>query len=396
MTGPAERKTFLGVSVAWGYGLGFILVAFILLILMPEAEGPSPWDPIAFRKGILELFANFRILDELADLGIVRVADIGEGFLNVDLDLLAVSNRKFGAAPFLIALGLASLSLLLRAFRQRLLAGHFGLPPGARGQMASWFYGRGMNLFFPFGPGDLAIARTLDRGAQIGDAALSVVFYNRVFELLAILGVLLVGLVLLGWGGAVTTVLWTVVLVAAGVSLTRPLGWAGPEGTEPRWNVFRHIWTAFNGPALVRAVRYLTAHPGFLVGVLCLSLAALLLEITGYWAVKQAFSSPMDDYVLMKSLPFLNFTVVIAGASITRIIPYTFASFGIYEIASVAMFWVQGEGFLSGTTVTLLDSLLINGLTLFFFLGAARLARYPSMLETWRLFFRESALRAPG
>jgi len=397
MSAPTRpRRTYLGISVAWGYALGFLLMAVVLLLLMPEPQGPSPWDPVAFRKGLLELFANFRILDELADLGVVRVADIGEGFLNVDLDLIAVSNRKFGVAPFYLALILVSLSLLLRAFRQRLLAGHFGLPAGARGQMGSWFYGRGMNLFFPFGPVDLAIARTLDRGTRTGDAAAAVVFYNRVFELLAILGGLLVGLVLLGWGGAVTAVLWTVILVAAGVSLTRPLGWAGPGGQEPRWNVFRHVWASFEGPSLLGAVRYLVTRPGMFGGVLMLSGTALLLEITGYWAIKQAFSSPMDDYVLMKSLPFLNFAVVVLGASITRIIPYTFASFGIYEITSVIMFWVQGEGFLSATTVTLLDSTLMNGLTLVFFLAASRLTRYPSMLETWRSFFRESSLRVPG
>ncbi len=395
---PTEKKSAtkgpLGLSVAWGYVFGFLLMLFVFLILLPDADGPSPWDPVAFRKGILELFANFRILDELADMGIVRVADVGSGFLNVDLDLIAVSNRKFGWAPFYLALAFVSLSLLLRGIRQRLLASHFGFPHSVKGQIGSYFFGRGMNLFFPFGPGDLGVARALDGGDGTSAAAAAVVFHNRVFELLGILVVLLVGLIYLGWGGAVTTVLWTVFLMAAVVSLTQPLGWSGHAAA--RWNVFANIWAAFNGRALVQALGRLLSNPGFLLGVLLLSVGTLLMEIAGYWWIKQAFSSPMDDYVLMKDLPFVPFAVVAAGAGITRIIPYTFASFGIYETVSVIMYRVYGEGFLAGTTTTLLESMLMNALTFLFFVIALRVSPCPSILETWRMFFRRSALRPPA
>lgn len=391
---PTEHKQAtngpLGASVAWGYVFGFVLMLFVFLILVPDADGPSPWDPVAFRKGILEMFANFRILDELADMGIVRVADVGSGILDVDLDLIGVSNRQFGSAPFYLALAFVSLSLLLRGIRQRLLASHFGFPHSRNGQIASYFFGRGMNLFFPFGPGDLAIARALDGAEGTSEAAAAVVFHNRLFELLAILVVLLVGLIYLGWGGAVTALFWTVFLVAAAVSLTRPLGWLRQE--TPRLNIFAHIWAAFNGRALVQALGRLLLNPGFLLGVLLLSAVTLLMEIVGYWSIKQAFSSPMDDYVLMKDLPFLHFTIVIAVAGITRIIPYTFASFGIYETVSVVMFWVFREGFLSGTTITLLDSMVINTLTLIFFVVSMRASACPSILETWRIFYRRSAL----
>ena len=395
MTTPEQTHTGngrLGVSVAWGYVFGFVLMLFVLLILLPEPEGPSPWDPIAFRKGILELFANFRILDELADMGIVRVADVGGGILNVDLDLLGVSHRSFGWAPFYVAVAFVSLSLFLRGIRQRLLASHFGFGHSVKGQIASHFFGRGMNLFFPFGPGDLAIARALDGGDGTSEKAAAVVFHNRVFEVLAILLVLVAGLIYLGWGGAVTTVLWTVFLVAAGVSLTRPLGRASRSAAKS--GIAAGIWEAFNGRALLEALGRLQSNPGLLLGLLLLSVVTLTLEIVGYWEIKQAFSSPLDDYVLMNNMAFLPFAVVVAGNAITRIIPYTPASFGVYETGSVIMFWVYGEGFLSGTTVTLLESLLINGVTLIFFIVATRVSACPSILETWRMFFRQSALRS--
>ena len=102
----------------------------------------------------------------------------------------------------------------------------------------------------------------------------------------------------------------------------------------------------------------------------------------------------MDDYVLMKDITLVHFAIVIAVANIGRIIPYTFASFGIYEIVSVFMFRVFGEGYLSATTVTLLDSLLINSLTLVLFLLSLMLTRFPSILDTWSNFFDQSAARS--
>ena len=102
---------------------------FIFLILVPDADGPSPWDGEAFRTGILEMFANFRILDELADMGIVRVADVGDGFLNADLDLVGVSNRKFGWAPFYLAMTFVAMALLLG----RTVTAEPLLNPGATG-----------------------------------------------------------------------------------------------------------------------------------------------------------------------------------------------------------------------------------------------------------------------
>ena len=382
-------KERLGVSVVWSYVFAVLLMLFIFLILVPDADGPSPWDGEAFRSGTLELFANFRILDDLADLGIVKVADIGDGWLDVKLDLIVISDRRFGWAPFYLAVLLVSVSLLLRGIRQRVLASQLGVAPSVRGQMSSYFFGRGLNLFFPFGPGDLGTAQSLVDGGAPADAAGRVVFHNRLFEVLAILAVLFSGLVYLGWEGAVVPVVWALLLVVVVVSLTRPLGRASP--VRGRFNLLAQLWSAFNGRALARAARQLLKKPGFMLAVLLLSIVALGVEILGYWCVKQAFSSPMDDYVLMKDLAFIPFAIVIAVANMARVLPYTFASFGVYEIVSVAMFRVFDEGYLAGATASLLDALLINGLTLVGFVMVLWLGKCPSAFETWRAFFAQSA-----
>jgi len=386
-----SKPALLGVSVAWGYGFAVLLIAFILTILVPDADGPSPWDATAFRKGMIEMIANFRILDELADLSIVKVADVGAGLLTVDLEQIAVSNRKFGSAPFYIALLSAALCLFLRAVRLRLLARHFGIPSSVKGQLSALFFGRGLNLFFPFGPGELGTIQTLtEHGAPVKQAA-TAVFYNRVFEILAISAFLVWGFIYLGWGGAVEPFVWTVVLIAGVVSLTRPLGRGNV--VQGRFNFIRNIWTAFRGDTLKQATLALLQTPNFFLGVLLLSLVTFGLEVFAFWSIKQAFSSPMDDYILMKDLTSIPFMVVVSVAALARVIPYTFAGFGVVELVMVVMFRAFGQGYLGGTTVAFLCALLLNGMTLAFFLMAVWMSRCPSVLETWHAFFDQSAAR---
>ncbi len=134
--GPASGHERLGVSVAWSYAFAVLLMLFIFLIVVPDPDGPSPWDTDEFQARMLDLFANFRILDELADLGIVKVADVGEGLLDVKLDLMVVSGRHFGWAPLYLAVVFVSVALLLRGIRQRFLASHLGVLPSVRGQVS--------------------------------------------------------------------------------------------------------------------------------------------------------------------------------------------------------------------------------------------------------------------
>jgi uncharacterized membrane protein YbhN (UPF0104 family) len=388
----ARRSPLLGLSVMWGYVFGLLLFAFVMTMLMPEAEGPSPWDPTAFAQGLVGLIANLKILDEMAALGLVKVADVGGGWLIVDLEAIAVSNRAFGWAPLFVSVASAVLCLLLRGIRLRLLARHVGVPSSTTGQLSAYFFGHGLNLFFPFGPGESGTVRMLtDHGAP-APAAAAAVFYGRIFEILAIAAFLVGGFIYLGWGGAVEAFIWTLVLITGVVSLTRPLGRA--PGGRSGFGPLRQVWRAFRGDALVAEMRVLLRSPGLFVGVFLLSLTAFGLEVLAFWNIKQAFSAPLDDYVLMKDFAAVPFTVVIAVAALARVIPYTFAGFGVVELVMVVMFRVFGEGYLGGTTVAILCALLLNTVTLVLFLMATWLNRCPSILDTWQAFFDQSAARA--
>ena len=381
------------LSVIWGYAAALFLLLFIFLILVPDADGPSPWDGEAFRKAVLEMLANFRILDDLADLNVVKIADVGDGFLVADLDLLHVSNRKFGWTPFNIAVGSILCALLVRSLRFRLLARHFGIPSDASGQVSGFFYGRGVHLLFPYGAGELGSVRALLAGGASEGAAQGTVFHNRLFEILAINTFLLIAFVYLGWEGGLAPLLWSLVILAAVVSFTRPLGSIGDE--RGRRGVIGRIWTVLYGRYVLNTIADLLRTPRSTVGIWLLSCLAVALEIAGLWCIKQAFSSPLDDYVLMKNLPLLHFAIVACVAGLAKIVPYTFASLGVYELVTVLMFRVFGEGYLGGTTVALLESMLLNGMTLVLFLLTMLLTRCPSVVETWTQFFQLSAEAVP-
>ena len=338
--------------MAWGYGFALLLIVFILTMLVPDVDGPSPWDPVAFRKSMIEMIANFRILDELADLGIVKVADVGEGLLIGDLDQIGRVQPQVRLCAVLRGSRLCRFVSVSRALRLRLLTRHFGIPSSVKGQLSASFFGRGMNLFFPFGPGELGTVQMLEEHGAPPDAAAAAVFYNRVLEILSISVFLVYGFIYLGWGGSVEPFFWTIVLIAGVVSLTRPLGRVGEVGG--RFNYLRNIWTAYGGRTLTAGNRQLLQTPGFFVGILLLSLVTFGLEVFACWSIKQAFSSPMDDYILMKDLTFIPFMIAISVAALARVIPYTFAGFGIVEFVLVVMFRAFDQGFLGGATVALL------------------------------------------
>ena len=62
----------------------------------------------------------------------------------------------------------------------------------------------------------------------------------------------------------------------------------------------------------------------------------------------------------------------------------------------VVMFRVFDQGFLGGTTVALLCALLMNGMTLLFFLIAIWMTTCPSILETWHTVLRSISRQKPG
>ena len=364
-----------GVSVAWGYALG------VLLIIVPVFFVVE--DPMS-------VLANLRIVDELADIGIVRDMDVGYGFIDGVPEVIAHSQRPLVWNLLILSILSILAAYVLRGIRQHLIASYVGVPARTPNQFTSYFYGRGLNLLFPFGPGELGMVQGLVEGGVDEVAATTTIFYNRVFEIVGTVVFLLVGLVLSGWSGGLLPFLISIVVVVGLTWISRPMGDAAGNR-----NLGISLWRALNGPQIIAALGSAASRLPVLTGLTALAVLALLLEVAGLYLLKQAFST--REFHLLADLPLSAFVMAIAVANFARIIPFTPGGAGFYELAMVAVFLAYGGDSHAGTTVAILDGVVTNLVMLALFLVTLvwRQGR-PAILETWRSFAALSRARHRG
>jgi uncharacterized membrane protein YbhN (UPF0104 family) len=364
-----------GISVAWGYALGALLIIVPVFFVV---ENP------------MSVLANLRIVDELADIGIVRDVDVGYGFIDGVPEVIAHSQRPLVWNLLILSFLSILAAYVLRAVRQQLTASYVGVPARVANQFTSFFYGRGLNLLFPFGPGELGMAQRLVAGGADEAAATTTIFYSRVFEIFGTVVFLLVGLVLSGWSGGLLPFLISIGVVVGLTLITRPMG--GDVGGR---KLGTSLWLSLNGPPIIAALRSVSSRLSVLAGLTALALLALVLEVAGLYLLKQAFST--REFHLLADLPLSAFVMAIAVANFARIIPITPGGAGFYELSMVAVFLAYGGDSHAGTTVAILDGVATNlvMLALFLMTLAWRQGR-PAILDTWRSFAELSRARHSG
>lgn len=372
--GPEAREP-LGLSVVWGYLVGICLVAIPVLVVVE--------DPIA-------VLANLRIVDELADVGIVRDVDVGTGFIDGVPEVLAHSRRPISWNLLWLASLAVAGAYLARALRQRLVLQRLGVSSSVPGQLTSSLWGRGLNVLFPFGPGDFGTARRLVRAGTAPARAIAGVFRIRVLELSGIAVLLAVALALAGWGGTLVAAL-TSVLVVVGLTLTiRPMG--DPVGTGEPFP--RALWKALHGQRVIADVREMAQETSAFVGLVALSAGALTLEIAGLYLLKQSFST--REFHLLADLPLSGLIMAVAVANLARVVPFTPGGAGFYELSMVAVFLAYGQDATAATTVAVLDGLVTNLVALALFVPTLAGRHGAGVLDAWRGFFRLSERRSTG
>lgn len=363
----AGEKVPLRISIAGAY-----LAALVLIF------GP----PLALVEPI-QLLANLTGLDELADLGIVRDVDVGTGFIMAGPEYMLKSRRAVAGSLLALAFIVIAGSYATRAVRMRLLGHHFGIPSSVNNQLLAFYYGRGINTLLPFGPGELGSAQVLERNGSEKDKAYITVFSSRVFEVVGIVGFLVIALILAGWGGAIVPFIFCTILLIVITVASRPVG-----GMFANPSKFREgMWEALNGSYFARVLADLSkASFGLVVGLTVLSIFALALELAGLYLLKQAFST--REFFLLADLPLSAYVMAIGVANLTRVIPITPGGMGLYEFVLVTVFSIYGGDYYAGITLAVLDGLFTNFVMLVLFFFSLLLLRRtgPSILETWRSF----------
>ena len=135
---------------------------------------------------------------------------------------------------------------------------------------------------------------------------------------------------------------------------------------------------------------------GLAVGLTCLSIFALALELAGLYFLKQAFST--REFFLLSEMPLSAYMMAIGAANLTRVIPLTPGGMGLYEFVLVTVFSIYGGDYHAAITVAILDGLFTNFVMLLIFFPTLLLIRRtgPSLLETWRSFRYLSICRNAG
>lgn len=365
---PRQRAP-LGVSVFLAYIAAFCLVVGPVLLLV---ENP------------ISVLANLRVMDELADMGIVRDVDVGIGFIDGVPEVLAHSRRPISSN----LLGLAFLCIVggyaLRALRQQLLARRNGVGAAVPHQTTSYFWARGLNVLLPFGPGDFATARRWVASGADATAVVHTLFDARLLELCGIGVLFALALMLSGWAGVLGPYALSVVVLVGLTWTVRPLGPRSAGGTS--------VWEGLHGSRVVERLAVLSRVPTVLAGLVGLSVAALGLELAGLYLLKQSFST--REFMMLSDLPFAGLMMALGVASLARVVPVTPGGAGFYELSMVAVFLAYGEDPIIGTTVAVLDGIFTNLVALLLLVPTLTAgARGAGIVAAWQQFMDFSRSR---
>lgn len=361
-----RRSGLISVSVLLAY-----LVALALIVLPPFLIIGDPWG----------VATDLRFYDEI---WVISGGVIDDGDYEV-------SARPFTWTPFIVAVFLIILAYRMRASRQIMIGRHFGIPDTVKNQVHSFFFGRGLNVLFPFGPGDLAIAQALVKNGADHKAATTTVFYYRVFEVLAVGAFLGLGLIISGWTGAGAPVLACVIIFFGVSFIIRPLGrFSGGGG-----------WLHTLGFVKVfEALREIGRNPGLATRLFLTSVVALFIELIALFLIKNALSAgdigSGDEYLLLDGVPFAAYIFALAVASLARIIPFTPGGMGIYEMSMVTVLVFFEAEETNAAATAMADGFVTNLIMLGGFFLALRSGSVPSAMGSWKGFFRQSVMRAKG
>lgn len=357
------RTGRLSISVTWAY-----LIAGALAILPPFVLIGDPWG----------VATNLRLYDEI---WIMSGGLIGDGDY-------VTSARPLTWAPFLLAIVALIFAYRVRAHRQVMLGRHFGIPDTVKHQVKAFFYGRGMNGLLPFGPGDLATAKALVKNGAPEKAASSTVFYYRVFEILAIMAFLGIGLILCGWEGVGLPIVYCLLLFCGVSAVIRPLG---------RFSDGKGFFASLGIGKVFNALRVIGKDPALTTRLFLVSVGALTLELIGLLLLKNALCSGNigdgEEFLLLADIPVAAYVVALAVASLARIIPFTPGGMGIFEMSMVTVLGFFGADNVEAAACAMLDGFVTNVILVTACYLSVRSGTVPSIMSSWRSFFRQSAHR---
>lgn len=355
-----EARGPAAISVGWAY-----MIAALLTVLPPIYIIGDP----------LGVLANLKLLDEFWII-------FGDYFANGDLE---ISLRPLTWTAFFLSIGLLILAYRIRGTRQNMVAKSYGIE--ADNHMHCFFFGRGMNILFPFGPGDHGYVQALARGGADKEAAMSTAYYYRVFEMLSIIVFFSFGVILMGWYGSLLAILFSVTMFIVMTVMIRPLGRSdGGSG----------LLDALGLRTVSKATAAIFKTPSFAIKVLAVSVLALLVELLAITFMKRAFSSIPMELMLGQGVPMGGYFIALAVANLARVVPFTPGGMGVFEVSFVTTLSFFGAAPVEVAPIIMADGFFTNIIILAGMIIAIRKSDMPTVLGSWRAYFSTSARRIRG
>ena len=235
-----------------------------------------------------------------------------------------------------VASSIFLLAWIIRAIQFHSLVSFLGPQASMRDRVRAYLYGSGMDRLLPFNLGLAALASALEGQGVDREQATQAAFMSRLFHVLEIAALGIVGLLMVGWTTFLGQLFWGLLILGIAWLVVRRRG--GERGEVLVWGK--------------QALGYLAQHPVVFARLGILSLVAIALEPIGAYVVSQSFTSPN---ILLN----IDFGVLVMGVvvgSVARLLTLTPGGIGQFEWGFAAALYVGGTGIPEAVTVAILFS----------------------------------------
>lgn len=325
-------------EVVKSFSLAYIIAIFLLIYPL-------------YIAGVFKVLANTRLLSPLVSAGVIKYNDLDIGFIEGvgDLKNYLMSQSAVDWSLVLFCFIAYGVYFSLKSLQFHIIAKINGLKGGFGNSAVAYFYGLGLNRFFPFAFGDAASVSALvgnKEDEEKSSVTLSIVDKFMSFEIIFFL---FISLLLSGWSMTLIQIFPALLFFALCKYLMRPfLNQSSALCRQGQWQDLKNL----------------LSNPKVLFFLCAISIVSFFIDDIVPYVISQAFT----EYPVIMNVPFLVIQGGVVAGYIAQRIPITPSGIGQYEVGFGTALYVAGVGMPEAVSIAILDGLLRNSTAVLMFL----------------------------